>query len=155
MLITAHRHWWKDILKLWRRCTVFSLSFDYIPNYSASKQLNEAWMLWEGSVCNWTMLLDFEHPTALILWVSECMWERGVWWKRGVHEAAKPALITGVNSIRMTSPLMAWWVHDVMLWAPSWVPAYACVLEIVDKGKGFFSENSPLPYCFTTTASVR
>lgn len=67
MLITAHRHWWKDILKLWRRCTVFSLSFDYIPNYSASKQLNEAWMLWAGSVCNWTMLLDFEHPTALIL----------------------------------------------------------------------------------------
>lgn len=43
-LITAHRRWWKDVLMLWRRCVVFGLSFDYIPNYSASKQLNEAWL---------------------------------------------------------------------------------------------------------------
>lgn len=74
MLITAQRHWWKDILKLWRRCVVFSLSFDYIPNYSASKQLNQAWMLQTDSVCNWTMLLYFEHPTALIS--CQCVSER-------------------------------------------------------------------------------
>lgn len=46
-LITAHRRWWKDVLMLWRRCVVFGLSFDYIPNYSASKQLNEA-RLWRA-----------------------------------------------------------------------------------------------------------
>ncbi len=121
MLITAQRHWWKDILKLWRRSAVFSLSFDYIPNYSASKQLNEAWMLWADSVCNWTMLLYFEHPTALIshrrLWVCVRERERDVWWNRVVHEAAKPALITRVNSVRMTSSCMARWVHDVMIGA--------------------------------------
>lgn len=98
MLITAQSHWWKDIPKLWRRCAVFSLSFDYIPNYSASKQLNEAWMLRTDSVCNWTALLHFGHLIALIfLPVCECMRvcvtqrdrENDVWWKRSVREAAK------------------------------------------------------------------
>ncbi len=151
MLIAAHRHWWKDILKLRRHSAVFSLSFDYIPNYSASKQLNEAWMLWTDSVCNWTMLLYFEHPTALILCQREqvCVREREtyVWWKRGVHEAAKPALITRVSSIRMTSSRMAWWVHDVMIWAPMSVHRW--------RMREAFFENSPLLHRNTITASVK
>ena len=151
MLITAQRQWWKDILKLWRRCAVFSLSFDYIPNYSASKQLKEAWMLWADSVCNWTMLLYFEHPTALILcqhvWV--CVRARRLMKEGGVHEAAKPALITRVNSIRVTSPRMAWWVHDVM------IGALACVFTSVEAGRRLFCENSTLLHRKTIKASVK
>lgn len=112
MLITAQRHWWKDILQLWRRCTVFILPFDYIPNYSASKQLNEAWMLWTDSVCSWSMPLYFEHPAALILFW--CVWD--IWWKRGVGESVKTVLITRVSSIRMISLCITWWVHDIMIW---------------------------------------
>lgn len=133
MLITAHRHWWKDILKLWRRCTVFSLSFDYIPNYSASKQLNQAWMLWADSVCNWTMLLDFEHPTALILcqreWVHVREWD--VWWKRGVSWSGEACL--DYRGQRYQNDIT---VHDLM---SPWCHALCSILcTHEDKGKGCF-----------------
>lgn len=141
MLITAQSHWWKDIPKLWRRCAVFSLSFDYIPNYSASKQLNEAWMLRTNSVCNWTALLHFGHLIALIfLPVCECM--RMCDTERSRERClmkeecswSSEVLITRVNSIRMASSRIAGGFHDVTIccmWAGKGV-------YVQGWGKGFF-----------------
>lgn len=69
MLITAQRHWWKGILKLWRHSAVFSLSFDYIPNYGASKQLNQAWMFEQiqmaVELCSTAQLFFFFLPVSV------------------------------------------------------------------------------------------
>lgn len=91
-LITAQRHWWKGILKLWRSCAVFILSFDYIPNYGASKQLKEAWMWWRDWVCCWTVLLSFEQPTALIFFGSGCFEKERRLMKKGCLWSSKAGL---------------------------------------------------------------
>lgn len=104
MLITAQRHWWKGILKLWRHSTVFSLSFDYIPNYGASKQLNQAWMFEQiqmaVELCCCTL-----STAQLFFFFYQWVWERNVCWKT--------ILITRVNSIRVTSPHISWWFYVI------------------------------------------
>lgn len=121
VLITAHRQWWKAVVKWRRHCVVFSLSFDYIPNYSASKQLNAAWMLWTDSAVELCCFTYCAAQSEMYPCMCECASQRTIWWKRGFfffffREAVKPALITRVNSITMTSSFMAWmipWCHDL------------------------------------------
>lgn len=107
-LITAHRQRWKAVLKWRRRCVVFSLSFDYIPNYGASKQLNAAWMLWTDPAVELSCLSSCTAQFEIYLWV--CLTENRLIFFSLLpffREAEKPALITRVSSIAMTSSFVA------------------------------------------------
>ena len=120
ILITAQRHWWKDILNARRCCAVFSLSFDYIPNYSASKQLSKAWMLWIDSFCNRTILwaaILWEPNSSNIMLVCASD-ERGVLENQRSLPWLQGSVVSGWHHrALLDESVMSWFEHPwVRLW---------------------------------------